>query len=89
MSGTPKERRGIDMTEQEARTAITEWVKGYFVQSEENALPEVEIVTMAYYKGEEEWTVELEVSKSANNPYVRFSMSDEPGHGLQIINVKY
>ena len=57
------------MTEDEARDAITEWAKDYYTESEENAVPEVEIVKIAYNEGKKEWSVELEVSTSADHRY--------------------
>ena len=72
------------MTEQEARHAITTWAKQHFSENHDNVIPKVEIVSIAYDEYGEEWTAELEVSTSADNPHVTFFMSDEPGHGLQV-----
>lgn len=72
------------MTEQEARTAITQWAKGYFAESDEETIPEVSIVQIAYDEYGEEWEAELAVSTSADNPHVTFFVVDEPGHGLQV-----
>ena len=78
------------MNEQEARDAITEWAKDYCTESEENVVPEVEIVKIAYNEGKKEWSAELEVSTSANHTFVTFFLSDESGSGgLQIATIEY
>ncbi len=77
------------MNEQEARDAITEWAKDYYAESEENVVPEVEIVKIAYNEGKKEWS-ELEVSTSADHTFVTFFLSDESGSGgLQIATIEY
>ena len=72
------------MTEDEARAKIVKWAKGYFSENHDNVIPQIKIVSIAYDEYEEEWTAELEVSTSADNPHVTFFVSDEPGHGLQV-----
>lgn len=77
------------MTEEEARNAITRWAKQHFAENEENITPEVEILSIKYDDEEDQWTAELEVSTSADNPTVTFFMDDRPGYGLQIDSVEY
>jgi hypothetical protein len=76
-----------DITEEEARTRIIEWAKHYFSNYGEEEEPKVEVVSISYDKEEEEWSAELEVSTSEDNPSVVFWLDDQ--HGLQVEGPEY
>ena len=62
------------MNEEEARKALIRWAKDYYGDDEEE--PEIKIITIEYDQYEEEWSAELEVSTSADNPLVTFMIVD-------------
>jgi hypothetical protein len=65
------------MTEQEARSAIIHWAKRYDAEYDE-PVPEVTVLSLTYDEYESEWTAELAVSTSAENPTVTFWLNE--GH---------
>jgi hypothetical protein len=79
-------RRRRTMTEAKARNAIIDWAESYFCE-EEKVAPTVTIVRLDYDQEEEEWTAELEVSTSADNPTVTFWMDER--FGLQVPIIEY
>lgn len=64
------------MDEQEARRRIAAWAKRYYYAEKEDSTPEVSVLNCTWDDGDEEWTAELEVSTSADNPTVTFWMDE-------------
>jgi hypothetical protein len=74
------------ITYQQARDAIASWAEDYFTQSATSA-PAVQVLSLAYDEQEDEWTAELEISSSAENPTVTFWIDDQ--RKLHVENIEY
>lgn len=72
----------------QAEQLITRWAEHHFRDEEEEITPAVQVLSLAFHSGQDEWEAELVVSTSADNPHVTFVMSAQPGQGLHIVRVE-
>jgi hypothetical protein len=75
------------MNEAEARQRIVAWAKDHF--SEEHIIPDVKVLSIEYNEDEDEWSAELLVSTSAENPFVTFFEDSTSQLGVQVRSVEY
>jgi hypothetical protein len=74
------------MNEEEARLRIIKWAENYFADDNK---PCVKVVSIVFNADDEDWTAELEVSTSEDNPIVTFFERPAPHTGLQIVDIEY
>lgn len=75
------------MNQEEARAQIVEWASAHFADGDDPC--EVIVISIEYNEDNENWTAELEVSSSEDNPVVTFFERPYPHTGLQIVSIEY
>lgn len=75
------------MNEEEARAQIVKWAETNFADGDDPC--EAKIIKIEYNENDENWTAELEINTSEDNPIVTFFERPAPHTGLQIVCIEY